>query len=619
MPGLQEIIHKFDVGEGTRIIKGFAAAMLVLAMVVVYDLREYKNFATSEAMDVAQVARHLAEGKGFTTDCIRPFSLFLVQKHRVDSDPLIRENHPDLANAPLYPLLLAGYMKVAPFNYTIARGAWRFQPEVLIALFNQFWFFLAIGLVFRLAKRLFDAQVAWFSAAMMFFSDLFWRFSVSGLSTMVLLVIFLAVVWCLVRLEQAMRAELAPAAPAQAETEPSNNGPAAALPEPPRSALWFLVWSALAGILVGLGGLTRYSFAFLIVPVAVYIGFFCGRHKITAVTAVLAAFLCVMTPWLVRNFQVSGTFFGTAQYAICQDTPKLPGTVLERSLHPDFQRQQYVEVDDYLRKLMINASQIVQQELPRLGGNWLSAFFLVGLLMSFRNPTLSRLRFFLIAGLALMLVVQGLGRTRLTAESPDINSENLLVLFAPLILIYGAGLVINLVDQMESPIIPVRNLIMAAIGLVACLPIIFTLLPPRSYPVIYPPYYPPLIQQLGGHFKPNELIMSDMPWAMAWYGNRKSVWLTLDYKDDFFAINDKLKPINGLYVTQLTMDQPFLSKLVKGDDRMWGRFVLECLLTSKIPTGFPLKSALSDVLPDQVFLADWERWRIPGKTGTKTE
>jgi hypothetical protein len=115
------------------------------------------------------------------------------------------------------------------------------------------------------------------------------------------------------------------------------------------------------------------------------------------------------------------------------------------------------------------------------------------------------------------------------------------------------------------------------------------------------------------------LIMSDMPWAMAWYGNRKSVWLTLDYKDEFFAINDKLKSINGLYITQLTMDQPFQSKLVKGEDRMWGRFVLECLLTSKIPTGFPLKSALSDVLPDQVFLADWERWRIPGKTGTKTE
>ena len=66
-------------------------------------------------MDAAQVARHLAEGKGYTTDFIRPFSVYLMQKHNhalhageiqttnaVDFAEL-NGPHPDLANPPVYP------------------------------------------------------------------------------------------------------------------------------------------------------------------------------------------------------------------------------------------------------------------------------------------------------------------------------------------------------------------------------------------------------------------------------------------------------------------------------------------------------------------------------------
>ena len=39
-----------------------------------------------------------------------------------------------------------------------------------------------------------------------------------------------------------------------------------------------------------------------------------------------------------------------------------------------------------------------------------------------------------------------------------------------------------------------------------------------------------------------ELVMSDMPWAMAWYGRRQSVWTTLNIEDrkrgdDFFTVS----------------------------------------------------------------------------------
>ena len=60
-------------------IVAFCVAILFLTLV--YNLCAYRNFATPEAMDSAQLARNMAEGKGYTTLFIRPFSLYLVQRH----------------------------------------------------------------------------------------------------------------------------------------------------------------------------------------------------------------------------------------------------------------------------------------------------------------------------------------------------------------------------------------------------------------------------------------------------------------------------------------------------------------------------------------------------------
>src|SRR5437667_1256763 len=233
---VQEWIHQFEVGEGTRVVRLVAAVLSLLALTALYDLREYRSFATTEAMDAAQLARNIAEGRGYTTLFVRPFSLSLVERHQKklsrqsDDLALLKSGHPDLANPPVYAFLLAGLMKALPFDWEIPVGVpfYRYQPEVLIALFNQALFFVAIFLVFRLGRRLFDAPVAWISALALAGSDLFWRFSVSGLSTMLIVVIFLALVWCLLFVEQAAR-------------------------ETRRSGAWFVVMAALAGALVGLG------------------------------------------------------------------------------------------------------------------------------------------------------------------------------------------------------------------------------------------------------------------------------------------------------------------------------------------------------------------------------
>jgi hypothetical protein len=271
-------------------------------------------------------------------------------------------------------------------------------------------------------------------------------------------------------------------------------------------------------------------------------------------------------------------------------------------------------------KISYNLRQIVANDLPRLGGSWITGFFLVGLLVGFRNPAVRRLRYFLLGCLAVLCLAQGLGRTALSEESPEINSENLLVLVAPLVLVYGVSLFFLLLEQVRLPFHQMRYLVIAIFSLVACLPMLFVFLPPKTNPVAYPPYYPPAIQTIAGWLKEEELAMSDIPWAMAWYGQRQCVWLTLNCTaeaktsstgESFFAINDYHKQINALYLTPRTMDARFLTQWIRAGEQSWGNFILESMLKKKVPAYFPLSESQSGWLPEQLVLTDWQRWRKP--------
>jgi hypothetical protein len=281
--------------------------------------------------------------------------------------------------------------------------------------------------------------------------------------------------------------------------------------------------------------------------------------------------------------------FGTATFAIIENSSISPEDRFERSLNPDLLRGIHnsfpfltAAAHIFWQKLVANCRGIVQSDLPKLGGTWVSGFFLVGLLVRFRNPKLSRLRIFLLAALLVLVVTQALGRTKLSDDSPDINSENLLVLLAPLVIIYGVSLFFVVLEQVELPFPQLRTAAVVLFGMVACLPLILTLLPPRTSPVAYPPYYPPSIQTAVGWSKEDELMMSDIPWAVAWYGQSQCVGLTLNVRLDFFALNDFLKPISALYLTPQTVDRWTSS----GD---WGNLFLQTMrVLATDSSGYPL-------------------------------
>jgi hypothetical protein len=294
-----------------------------------------------------------------------------------------------------------------------------------------------------------------------------------------------------------------------------------------------------------------------------------------------------------------------------------------------------IDLDQYPRKLFVNARETVASGLPESAGSWIAAFFLASLLIQFRNPAISRLKYFLLGTLLLYVLVQALGRTQLSADSPRINSENLLVVFTPLFFLFGSGLFFVLLDQIELPAPWLRSLIISVAVALLSLPLILKLLPPQNSPIAYPPYYPPMHQALAEWMQPDELIMSDLPWAVAWYGERQSIWLTLDYGqttgDDFYRVNDYHKAIKALYLTEVTTDSKFLTQmdaktLIQGKpektaqarEGVWGRFYLTAVVMKDIPRGFPLRLAPPSLLPDVLFLSDTEtRWSKPWLSSQK--
>jgi hypothetical protein len=422
--------------------------------------------------------------------------------------------------------------------------------------------------------------------------------------------------------------------------------------------------AGLAGLLVAVACLTRYAFGWLMVPVVFWLVLGPGGHRLRQAGAAVLAFGIAVTPWVWRNYQLSGTPFGTAGYALHEATVIFPADQLPRSLEPNLA---LMRVSAYWQKLSENLHQVLQVDLPTLSGSWVPALFVVGLMVPFKNRTVGRLRLWLVLCLLTLTVVQALGRTSLSADAPELSGENLLVVLAPLVMAYGASLFCNLLAPFAAP--PVRFAAVGTFCMVACLPLALSLGPDK--PMLYQASN---VREKTARLGDPALVMTDIPWAVAWYGQRQSVGWTLRHQDadgasreDFYAVHRDFKPVSALYFAGAALrqmepaavarwaeatsaDQDWeemeqlatrlgewlrtapqaeehlgrlrrmldLMKLhwIRGGVDEWTSFVLGAFVNREVPTGFPLRRAPWGLLPE-IFLTDSEQPRGSGIQSSK--
>ena len=104
-----------------------------------------------------------------------------------------------------------------------------------------------------------------------------------------------------------------------------------------------------------------------------------------------------------------------------------------------------------------------------------------------------------------------------------------------------------------------------------------------------------------------EVIATDMPWAVAWYADRRSLWLPSTLKD-FLDLNDYGRlngQIVGLYLTPVTGNRGLIGDIMKGEYKEWSQFITRAVSARD----FPLKYVTAMPIDgDCVFFSDRDRW-----------
>jgi hypothetical protein len=197
-----------------------------------------------------------------------------------------------------------------------------------------------------------------------------------------------------------------------------------------------------------------------------------------------------------------------------------------------------------------------------------------------------------------------------------VGGGNLLVLLLPIIAIYGTAFFYLLLDRVPFRIKLTRGMAIGGFVLLNVSPMIFTLLPPRQGMYPYPPYIAPVARAVAAQFEPDSLACSDLPWAVAWDGERRAVWVPLNLSD-FYEIHDFVAPkgFQYLFLTPYIIDSRPQTEVAKGEYKGW-----EVFLRGQVPASFPLK-AYSPLPPDneQVLLADRARWANQKNAATELE
>ena len=231
----------------------------------------------------------------------------------------MEDNFPDTFNAPLPPLVDALAIKLAGTTMKFEQRGGAFvefiaPAERLIVALSMALFLGSVGVQYLLLRRLFDQRLAFWASAMTLVCDVCWRFTLSGLPQMLMLLLFNAALYALVRAIEINKA--IEVLTGEALTSTSAGGVTleeaqVAGARTPR-VMW---WLALAGVLFGLLALTH-ALTVWIFAGALTFAAVSFRRRGPVVLVMLLAFSLVYAPWLIRTYRVSGSAFGTAGYVI---------------------------------------------------------------------------------------------------------------------------------------------------------------------------------------------------------------------------------------------------------------------------------------------------------------
>lgn len=571
---LQELIHWLEVGGGARGIRLGAVLLGALVLSLLVAWKQFHGVTAETALRQADVGRQLARGEGFTTLVNYPQTAAFLAARGLHFDP--RRAYPELHEAPLYSLVIAGALRLLPgaaresLFGTVPVPPDGFRADYFLLGLNVVLLWGAAWLTFALARRLFDLRSAWVALLALLVSVGVWQQTVLVNGAPLLMVLVLAAFWFWTRIEETADDEVGKVA---------SGGRLAAL-----------------GILSGLLFLAEYSAGALVFVALGYAAVrFTGRRRWFALALVAVGFALVAGPWVARNVALTGNPVALAaqNVALKAGDPTAEPATARNTLSAVLPE---IDLNKLGNKTLTSLQESLKARLWSGGAMWLAAFFVAGWLYAFRSPVANRLRWVFTASFGVLLVAQ--------AACNSGESERLAAgWLAPLVIVFGAGFFFVLLGS-NAALSQWPRLVAAALLLVQALPLLHDVLEPRRLHFQYPPYFPGLFMGMRQELVRRDHvgrfgIMADVPAGVAWYGMQR-VWAQPVKLRDFYAITLE-QPIGELLLTPRTLDRPFFSELGARPEEPgslrratllfgeWGR-IYAGLFTGVLPPEFPLNA-----------------------------
>lgn len=503
-------------------------SVLIIGLCIFELFLSFRGLNNPVAMDQAQVARQIARGEGCTTKFLRP--LDVIDQHRVlkDTAPKGESNKvapnfnafPDTYNAPLYTHILAGALRATGYHRFEEK---RMDSEVsniymgdrIIAAVSMTFFLISLILSYFLFSSLFDEVLASTVVAFMGLSQLMLRFAVSGLAQPLMMCELLASAFFIVA---AIKAE--------------NRG---------LEFKTILCNLAVYALLVLLS-LSHPLGAWCLIGYTIFSAFAFRPLGMYGVFGLVILGLAVYIPEYSRLAPMGGPitkFLHSIYSSFGSDNAELLMRSTSDAAVPFSNSNFFLRLLGYL----FNQQSTLY---AYMGGIVVTPFFILALFNKYKRSTTENLKWAVCA----MWLATGVGMTCFS-HLGEMNEDQLYIIFAPFFAAYGTALVFNFLARLQlgTGYAAVRALTIFFMLLLSSGAFMFALPQELSFSILtsargipqYPPYYPPALNgKLHDMTTPEDVIITDQPWAVAWYADRKALWiprtidtLTLDIEPIF--------------------------------------------------------------------------------------
>jgi len=499
-------LNKTGAMDAPVLIRRLLFFVLLFGLVFFYLVLSFKGLTSAKGIDQAQIGREIARGNDATTKMVRPLAIWQAEENTENGEMNLDQIY-DTYHSPLNPYLLGAVIKAVGGDdfdkfQMVEDNRTIYRLDRVIAAVSVICFLIAIGINYLLISRIFDVRIAGVTAILMALCDLNWKFTHTGLPQMLMLLLFSCALFFIYRAVEASIDS--------------------------RATIGSIL---LAAVFLALLALAHWLTLWITIGFVIYAAFF-FRPKGAAALSVIGVILVFSLYFVGKNLEWTGSPAGTAGMSLYGGLLETEDNIMRTN---DPSEETYAVLYNLNSLILNTATSLLRQTdqlYSNLGAILAAPLFFFSLFHPFKRESIAQFRWIIL----LMWFVGSIGMALfgLTSQSTDANQLHLL--FSPIMTAYGLAFFSILWSRLEftgsGGLMRYGHFVIVI--LVSAGPLIFSipqamrsgLVSDKQTRPVWPPYWPSILSRtLHEATSEEDIIFSDQPWAVAWYADRRSIWL----------------------------------------------------------------------------------------------